>query len=40
MKEFIKWQMFGWMGHPAEEKKKQKKRSLWFAAAIFCMFLL
>ncbi len=35
MKEFIKWQMFGWMGHPAEERRRNKKRSLWFAAAIF-----
>ena len=38
MKEFIKWQMFGWMGASSRRKKKQKKRSLWFAVAIFCMF--
>lgn len=38
MKEFIKWQVFGRMGVSGRRKKKQKKHSLWFALAIFCMF--
>lgn len=38
MKGFIKWQVFGRMGASGRRKKKQKKHSLWFAMAIFCMF--